>query len=365
MIFKNQVQLIVIFLLIFACRPSTLFAGEKLFQAESEIMDGLGLAYALKFKKAEDIFNRLEDSYPGSPAASFYPAAIKWSRAELYNRWSRVAKLYSSTPPPKHDFLESKILLKKMDETIRRADAILDKKPTDFEALFYRAGAYGFIARIEFLRGYYIPAILNGRKSAKGFESLLALYPDTGDAMLAPGIYRYFIGKLSTPMRSIVALAGLRGSKKEGIALIRQAYKTGVVSRVDSADFLALIYWRWEKDTDESQKWIERLEKIAPLSHLSTFHRLMLAHSINNIKGEEDATKELLTMSIERKEPSLKEWEPLMLFTLASIKEKQGLKKQARGLYNEALESNSLNHWLKGEITLKLKSLKKEHRGLM
>ncbi len=329
--------------------------ADNLFTGQEEILKGLSLSYQLKLDEAVEVFSTIEKKYPQSPAGTFYVAVMKWGYIESGARWGKLAKLYASSQPPRPEFPQAKNLLQKMRDTIDRCEEILKSEPDNFEAIFYMAGAYGFAARMEFYQGYYISAMMNGKKSAGYFDKLLVAYPDNGDAMLGPGVYKYYVGRLSPPMRFLVSLLGLKGSKEEGISLIQKANETALLSSIESADFLARIYSRHENDFEKALLWADKLESKIPQSPLADFHRLMVFNSKGELEKEEEALKSLLGKAENFQQEFRGNWKSLFLFSIGVIRDKNKDHESAEHYFKKVLKTKGVNDWLKTEIKARLK----------
>ena len=326
------------------------------FQGEEIILEGLALSYRMELVKALEVFKKLKAVYPDSPAAQFYPAAISWGAVESDLRWRQIARLHAKTDIEREMPTGSaERLLIDMRETIAKCAKILEDKPDDFEALFYTAGAYGFSARMEYYSGSYFSALVDGKKSADFFEQLFAKHPDRADAKLAPGIYKYYIGGLSGPMRYLISILGLKGSSEEGLALMEDAARNSILSKVEATDFLTRIYRTREGDTKKALAWSEELNILAPESPLSDFHRLIIFHKLNDRQMEEQSARALLD-KISKLHPNLKtDWEPLLNFTICAAMEEGGEAKKGIEYCRKAYESPDAGKWLKSEIKQHLK----------
>lgn len=333
--------------------------AEQFFTGQETILKGLGLSYRLRFDEARELFSSLGQTDPASPAGMFYTGAVDWGINESELRWRRVAKLYATTAPPKRPALNAEKVLANMEKTIKLCREILEKNRDDFEALFYMGGAYGFTARVKMYQSHYFSAMVNGRRSATIFDQLLESYPERGDSMLAPGVFRYYVGRLSPPLRWIVALLGLSGNKEEGLSLMKQAYERSILSSIESADFLTRIYRMHEGDNPKALEWADALEREVPDAPLADFHRVIIYHRMGEIAKEEKSTKRLIAINQSGTPKNIREsWEPLLAFNLGAIKEKMGLKVEASELFEAALLMKGSGEWLKGEIRKRLSNLK-------
>jgi hypothetical protein len=325
------------------------FAGEEI------ILEGLALSYQLRFDEALGVFRKLESKYPGSPASAFYPAAVTWGYVESDLRWRRIAELHAKTDVAKKFSADSaERLLRDMKRTITTCNKILERNEDDFEAMFYLAGAHGFASRMEFFRSNYLSAMLHARHSAKGFELLLEKHPEKGDALLGPGVYKYFVGRLSPAIRFIVSLQGLSGSKEEGLLLIETAYRDSTLSAMESADFLAMIHGRFEKDFASGLFWADMLEKENQASPLANYHRLLICHLSGDRICEEKAALALKEKMKPVADGLKNGWGNLLDYTVGAIREENGDTGSAKGYFIKAYNSPDLDPWLGRELRYRL-----------
>ncbi len=331
------------------------FAGEAAFTGQDEILRGLDYSYRLRFTDAKEVFNQLAAAHPSSPAGRFYAAAIGWGMTESDARWRVMASLYGMSTPPKKRARDTAVFEGGLTEVIALCDAILAKKPDDFEALFYKAGAHAFIARMNAYGGDYFGAMTHGKKSAALFDRLYALYPSQGDAMIGPAIYKYHVGRLPGPLRWIVGMLGLNGTKEEGLALAEKAYSAALLSRVEVADFLARTYALHEGNPHKALEWITALDRLLPGTVAAEFDRLLAYHVLGNAAKEEAAVIRLFER-LPEVDPGVRElWEPLLYYARGSLREKAGDRPAAAMLFKKTLASRGIDPWLKGEAELKLR----------
>jgi len=344
-------------LLFFTVYASPSFsAGRDIYMGQDIIQKGLSLVYRFKIKEAAKLFSELVKKQPGSPSALFYNGAIQWGYTQSRLRWQRVAELYAHTPPPKKPVLYADSILEKMQVTADRCKEILQNKPSDFEPLFYLASAFGLMARVEYRQGHFLDAMVDGKRSVNYFEKLLESYPENGDAMLVPGIYRYYVGRLSPPIRGVAWLLGLTGNREEGLALMQNAYDTAVLTGVEAADVLARIHFRNEGDLERGLFWADSLERQAPESILSDYHRLLIYHAMGNAEKEAESADSMLKKSFDMQENVRREWAPLLYFALGSISRKTGAEQQAAIFFRKALEVGNADPWLEREISAALRA---------
>ncbi len=347
-----RILLVLLFCLAASCQAS---AGEAVFTGKDEILKGLDHAYRLRFEAAKEVFSRLAASHPSSPAGRFYVAAIGWGVTESDARWRIMASQYGVTTPPRKKARDTAAFESGLEEVIVLCNAVLSKRPDDFEALFYKAGAHAFLARMHAYGGDYFAAMSHGKKSAALFDRLYALYPAQGDAMIGPAIYKYYVGRLPSPLRWLVGMLGLSGTKEEGLALAEKAFAAAMLSRVEVADFLARTYALHEGNPHKALEWIATLERELPGTAAAEFDRLLAYHALGDAANEEAAVIRLYER-LPDVDPAARElWEPLLYYVRGSLREKSGDRPAAALFFKKALAARGLDPWLKGEAELKLR----------
>ncbi len=346
-----RILLVALFCLAAASQAS---ADEVVFTGKDEILKGLDHAYRLRFEEAKAVFTQLAASHPDSPAGRFYVAAISWGATESDARWRVMASLYCLTTPPKRKGHNLAAFEEGLEKVIGLCDGILSKRPDDFEALFYKAGAHAFLARMHSYNGDYFAAMSHGKKSAALFDRLHLLYPAQGDAMVGPAIYKYYVGRLPAPLRWLVGILGLSGSREEGLALAEKSFISAALSRVEVADFLARTYVLHEGNPRKALEWIAAIERELPGTAAAEFDRLLTYHALKDAAREE-ATVIRLCELLPDADPAARElWEPLLYYVRGSLREQAGDRPAATLFFRKALAVPGLDPWLKGEAEMQL-----------
>ncbi|GMT42940.1 MAG: hypothetical protein IEMM0002_1351 [bacterium] len=356
---KNRIAAVFFSVLFFASLAEPGEAGRH-FPGRESILKGLRLSYNLRFDEAGDHFSRMVEEYPDSPAALFYNSAVEWGWTESRIRLRRLASLYGSTKPPRAESRNVKRILNNLQKTVKLCKELLKHDEKNFEALFYMAGAYAFTARIKWHESQIISAFINGKRAANIFDELLDKHPENGDAMLGPGIYKYFVGRLSAPMRWIAGLLGLSGTREEGLALMENAYRKGTLTPIEAADSMAWIYRLQENNLKKALHWANVLEKEIPGAPLADFHRLVIYHLMGDAVREDIAAIKLLEISKNLPSEELRaDWQPLLLFVTGVIKEKQEGAASASSykIFKRVLEMEIADPWLEDEVLKRVNRL--------
>lgn len=323
------------------------------FTAQAEILDALRFSYNLRFNDAKTAFEKMAKAHPETPAGEFYLAAIGWGVTESDLRWQYLAALYTQGDPPKREVRNYAAVAQNLKTSAARCMKILETRPGDFEALFYAAGSYAFLARMEAYRNNYFSAMYYGKKSTRLFESLLDLHPSRGDAMIGPAIYKYHVGRMPKPFQWVIAALGLSGTKEEGVALAEKAYQTAMLSRTEAADFLSRINWHYERDFKKALYWADALDTLAPGTPAADLNRLFIARHSGDAGLEEKSARNLMA-KLDTVDPGVAElWRPLMLYIMGDISDRRGNPKEAEDYFRRALASPKADKWLAGFLAAK------------
>lgn len=234
--------------------------------------EGFEALYNLDYEGANRRFKEIARMLPDHPAGPQFLAAALW--AQTLNGSRRLqASLYSS------DSFYSKTEDKVDPRTVEQfreltraakqlAEARLKRDPHDVEALYFLGAAEG-------LRAAFAAAVQRSFKSALGDGSrcvdrhrqVLKLDPNFHDAELTIGLYDYTVGSLPLPVKLLVSLGGVRGSKKRGLETLVRVANEGQWARDDARALLIVLYKR-EKRFDEALAVSRELSARYPRNYL-------------------------------------------------------------------------------------------------
>ncbi len=119
-----------------------------------EITDAVNHLYNFNFQAAEREFTYMKYRYPDHPLPEFLLGLSQWWRIVPNIEEKRYDKAF-------FDY---------MDRTIDKAKDLLDEDPTNREASFFLAGAYGFKGRLNAERKNWTAATFAGRNALKYLE---------------------------------------------------------------------------------------------------------------------------------------------------------------------------------------------------
>jgi tetratricopeptide (TPR) repeat protein len=194
---------------------------------------GFSDIFNLDYQKAESDFTSLERDYPQHPAPPLYLASTLWLQ-ELVRRqdlslnrfiypgyFSR--KTNESMPPQDRTAFLSDV---QKCETL--AGAILKRNGQDRDARYFLATAYSLRASFAITVDHNVrDSFSNARKAFSYSRELIGEDKNYYDAYLAVGLYEYIVGSIPWYFRWMAFVAGLRGSKEQGMTYLKLASARG------------------------------------------------------------------------------------------------------------------------------------------
>ncbi len=214
---------------------------------DPEVRDGFQHFYNLDYDGAMQRFQAVLKSHPQDPMANGYVLMDTIFR-ELYRQ-----DLLDTTYYAREHFLSSghksnvpddvrRQIDELTDRAISLADARLKVDPNDKNAYFARGYAKGMHAAWMTLVDHsFTGAARQGLASRNDSEQVLKLDPNYADAKMAVGIQQFAVASLPRFVRMLVGIAGVGGTKEQGLALLREAAARGTVTRVESQTSLSLF----------------------------------------------------------------------------------------------------------------------------
>jgi tetratricopeptide (TPR) repeat protein len=228
-------------------------------------VEGFNAVYSLEYDAAGRVFERLIEVAPDRPQGYLFRATNTWLRS-LFKQRLLSTSLYASddfyaqkekTVDPAVD----KAFRADIARAIKLGEARVAANPKDVEALYYLGAAHGSLAGYEAsVARAFISALKNGSKSVDLHEKVIELDPAFADAYLSIGLYHYVVGSLPLPVKLLVAVGGVRGSKKKGLEEIERVVKDGRRLADDARVILVGLYQR-ERRTEDALRLIGELEQ--------------------------------------------------------------------------------------------------------
>ena len=213
-------------------------------------------AYNLDRPEALAIARETVAAYPSESRAHRTLAAILWLQA-LFLRGAVTVDHYiggittSSLDLPDPPESIAREFHASIGRAIELAEAAVDARPDDPDALYDQGTAYGLQASWRAsIEGRVRGALGPARRAFNAQERVLELTPSRIGAGAVVGTYRYVVAGLGLASRMFAYIVGFGGGKEEGIALLESAAGPESESRFEARTALALVYSREGRHED-------------------------------------------------------------------------------------------------------------------
>lgn len=212
---------------------------------DSLVQTGIDQIYSLQFESAEETFIQVKDEYPNHPAGMFFTAMITW--------WKILIDLDNE----EYDDL----FYDQLEEVIDFCDDILEKNPESFDAIFFKGGSLGFRGRLASIREDWFDAAADGKDAMPLVNDAYKLEPGNKDVQLGFGIYNYYAEVIPEryPFLKPIMLFFPKGDKEKGLKQLKEAAYNGKYTKTEAKYFLMTLYYGFEENYIEAQKYAEEL----------------------------------------------------------------------------------------------------------
>ena len=237
--------------------PCRLFAQQTVdtnpLNRDPEVREAFQSFYIMDYANALSHFEKVRSAHPDDPIATDYILYVTLFR-ELFRLDLLDTTFYANDGflSGRHPVVEDPKVRDQIkalaDQALDQANDQLKKNPNDVNALFARGWAKSleatYLAMVE-------RSFTGGLKLALGAKNdharVLELDPNYIDAKMVVGIYQYVVGSLPFGFKMLVGIAGIHGTKSEGMALLRDAGQRGVITSVESRTAMTLFLRREAK----------------------------------------------------------------------------------------------------------------------
>ena len=254
-------------LIVFAAVLAPADAGSHSEKADFDTLthSGFDHYYRLEYDQAIRDFEKASEARPDDPKALNHLLEAKLFQ-ELYRYNALDTRLYTKQRflTSKHVPIDPEVkkqLLELVHQALLASDKRLRSDPKDVQALYSRGvteGLYStYLAVAEHL---FWQALRQARAARSDHEEVLKLQPGFADAKTLVGAHEYVVGSLSTPVKVMVGIVGIRGDKNKGLRMLAEAGKDAAESGTDAKVSLALFLRREER-------YQEALEVVRSLAH--------------------------------------------------------------------------------------------------
>lgn len=231
-------------LIIFLC-----FAASNTFPQtlhfDSLVTTGIKHIYGINFSEAEVTFRKLMADYPDHPSGRFFLAMIDW--------WRILLDLDVET--------YDEMFFQKLEDVIFNCDKILEKDPTNVDALFFKGGAIGFRGRLRAYRESWLKAADDGREALPIVERAASLDPTNLDVQLGFGIYNYYAEVIPDqyPLIKPLMIFFPKGDRQKGIEQLTNTALNGKYAKYEARYFLVTLYFNYENNVAKAEEFAQVL----------------------------------------------------------------------------------------------------------
>ena len=238
-----------------------------------KVQAGFSDMFNQDYDRALQSFVALGKEYPHHPAPPLYVACVYWLEEMLrrqdlaLNRF--IAPTYFSgktdlvmPPSERTEFFSN--LQKSQD----LANAILQRKRSDFDARYFLATCHGLRSSFAITIDHSLrEAFTYANKAYSSTNKLIEEKPDYHDAYMTAGIYEYIVGSIPWYLKWMVFVIGVRGNKQDGLEHLRLASEKGQYVKNEARLVLMVLYVR-ERRYAEALEIARSLNERYPRSFL-------------------------------------------------------------------------------------------------
>ncbi len=197
------------------------------------ITDAVNSMYNFDFATAERGFQVMGYTYPEHPLPYFLMGLSQW--------WKIAVDIENKA------FDDS--FIRYMDTSIEKAKKMYDDDPTNKEAAFFLAGAYGFQGRLYSERQSWTKATFAGKSALKYLELSKGEDELNPELLLGDALFNYFsvwIPK-NYPLLKPIMVFFPKGDKDLGLKQLEEVAENSFYARVEAQYFLFRLYASEEK----------------------------------------------------------------------------------------------------------------------
>lgn len=209
-------------LLIFLFAAGSVFPASRI---DDLIERGLEHSYNFEWNNAEKVFDEAIRIYPDDPRGYHY-------KSNLYF-WNYLSGKKEE---------DLKKFFEYSEQTIEKAEAVLSKSSENENALYVLGSNYGFRSIIFFTIQENLKAVWAGKNSKSYLTKTLEVNPERYDAYMGLGVFKFALSFVPGVFQWALDIAGVSGTKEEGIAYLRMAYQKGKYAKTEAGYYLSQIY---------------------------------------------------------------------------------------------------------------------------
>lgn len=268
--------------------PAAAAGGPKLApEAERLLEEGVRELYELDYADSRAAFRRLVELEPENPFGYLFEAGgIWWQSSQEYG-------LFKATPT-----LEG-LFERDIEAALAKARAYLGSEDPELRAdgHFVSGMAYGTRGQWNVMKGRWLAAYFDGKKSVRHLKRCLKLDPGYHDAYLGLGLFDYQVARFSGGARLGALLGGMRGDEKRGLERIRQAVERSRYAHKQAAQLLANLYLVDLREDSKALPLLQRLRGFFPGSPYFVFLEALARHRLGELDASAALGRELFAFA--------------------------------------------------------------------
>ena len=238
---------------------------------------GIDDVYNFRFKEAIEVYNKLNESYPGNPVVYLFRGIITY--------WENYPLLPSS---PERVSYESD--MRKCIELCETKHNASDEGELLLADLCARGMLLLFFADNDLTMEVFPLATSTYPHLRRSFD-FTSVY---SDFYFFTGLYNYYREAYpeAYPLYKTFAFIFPRGDKAKGLKELQNAAKNAIVLKAESASFLSLVCLSFENNYQEASQYSGYLQKLYPanIQYLASYIKSLLL-----IKQYDEAEKLIIT----------------------------------------------------------------------
>ena len=216
---------------------------------------GFEALYNLDYEGARHQFKEIVRLFPEHPAGPQFLAATLWTQTLNESRRLQSSLYNSESFYGKTDDEVDPVRVEQFRELTRAATLLararIRANPRDTEAIYFLGATEGLKAAFAAaVQRSFRSALSDGSNSVDRHREVIKLDPTFHDAELTIGLYDYVVGTLPLPVKVLVSLGGVRGSKKRGLLTLERVTREGRYARDDARALLIVLYKREKRFQD-------------------------------------------------------------------------------------------------------------------
>jgi Flp pilus assembly protein TadD len=246
---------------------------------DKRLEQGIEAFYKTNWDKASSIFSELRTIDSDDPRAYFFEAMIPF--------WDYFFGGNSSEAAAK--FLE------RSSVAINVSERRLKNNPHDTTMVLMLSGLHGYRSLVAAGEKNYQTAISSGMTGFTYTRQLLALNNEDPRALIGKGIFYYMMGSVPSELRWATNMAGLKGDKQQGYAILEQAAASDSYVSNDAKMILSYLYKR-EGDYVQALNHVQDLCDKYPQNIIFQYHYADLLKNANRKEEARDAYRRVVEM---------------------------------------------------------------------